>query len=331
MVNSTDLSSYHPPEELLFGKLRSTTEFIKMDEVGDGVSSSVMKAKDKKDNKIVAMKYLKPADSLLTTTREVFREVSNLKSLNHENIVKLHEVVQGTDINSCCLILEYCPVALDEYISFHKTEINLKQIKCIAKQMFSGLNHMHNSFITHRDLKPSNLMITAQGVLKIVDFGLSRKFTPTRRLTSPNVFTRWYQPPEILFRAPSYCNKADIWAAGCIIAELFLREPLFKGDSEISQINLMIDLLGTPTPNVWPDISRCNQTKNLQLKSQPFYRLTDKFKTASSQDAVEFMSKLLVYNPKQRYSADDGLNDAWMEQAPVPSKSIEVPLKLLSR
>ncbi len=91
-----------------------------------------------------------------------------------------------------------------------------------------GLSHMHNSHILHRDLKPSNLLIRSNGQLVIADFGLARNYGSAVPMTT-EVVTRWYRPPELLFGASFYSIGVDMWAAGCIFAEMFLREPLLPG------------------------------------------------------------------------------------------------------
>ena len=85
----------------------------------------------------------------------------------------------------------------------------------------------------HRDIKGGNLLLTKDGVLKIADFGLAREF---KKVNNPNftvkVVTRWYRAPEILFHIPNYTVAIDVFALGCIMAEMFLNRPLFPGSSE---------------------------------------------------------------------------------------------------
>lgn len=73
---------------------------------------------------------------------------------------------------------------------------------------------------------------------------------------TPNVCTRWYQAPEILLESPTYDEKIDIWSIGCVLGELLFKKPLLPGVSDIHQINLMIDLLGSPSPNTWPGFTK---------------------------------------------------------------------------
>ena len=110
----------------------------------------------------------------------------------------------------------------------------------------------------HRDIKPENLLLTAGGVLKISDFGLARLSsvegagqegpcilsTAQEATFSPVVATRWYRSPELLYGALSYGCFVDLWAAGCVFAELCNSSPLFPGPNDIGQLFCIFQLLG---------------------------------------------------------------------------------------
>ena len=97
-------------------------------------------------------------------------------------------------------------------------------------QLLCGLSYLHKNNIIHRDLKFSNLLITQGGILKLADFGLTRKLIcPLRKdIYTPKVVTLWYRAPEILINTGYYGKPADVWAVGCILAEfLDYGNPLF--------------------------------------------------------------------------------------------------------
>ena len=94
--------------------------------------------------------------------------------------------------------------------------------------MISGLHYLHSNFIIHRDLKPDNLMFADDGTLKFIDFGMAKKFGEEVAL-SKNLMALCYRPPEILFGGTYYGPSADIWSAGCMLAELLIKRPLFAG------------------------------------------------------------------------------------------------------
>lgn len=99
----------------------------------------------------------------------------------------------------------------------------------------------------HRDLKPENLLINDQGAVKLADFGLAREIRSRPPLTE-YVSTRWYRAPELLIGSISYNSPVDIFAMGCILAEMYLFRPLFPGNSEADQLMKICSTLGTPPP-----------------------------------------------------------------------------------
>jgi len=105
-------------------------------------------------------------------------------------------------------------------MSEHKATINNYQIKLFLYQLISGVNYCHSRRIIHRDLKPQNLLVDRSGNLKIADFGLARAFgIPIKTLTH-EIETLWYRAPEVLLGQKQYSLGVDIWAVGCIFAEL---------------------------------------------------------------------------------------------------------------
>jgi len=112
-----------------------------------------------------------------------------------------------------------------------------------------GLKYIHSIGVFHRDLKPENLLYS-DGKLKIADFGLSKDFGRGTMPHTNYVSTRWYRSPEVMFRSNKYDEQVDIFALGCIMAEMFTGEPLFPGSSEADQLIRMSKLLGNP-PSTW--------------------------------------------------------------------------------
>ncbi|CAG8789744.1 373_t:CDS:2, partial [Racocetra fulgida] len=97
-----------------------------------------------------------------------------------------------------------------------------------------------------KDMKPNNLLVGRDGQLKIADFGLARDFA------EPRVRNIWYRAPELFFTPAQYGYAVDIWSVGCIFAELMLRTPYLPGDTDLGQLELIFQALGTPTEEDWP-------------------------------------------------------------------------------
>lgn len=100
-------------------------------------------------------------------------------------------------------------------------------------------------------MKPNNLLIDENGILKIGDFGLARSFGSPTRLYTHQVVTRWYRAPELLFGSRMYGTGVDIWALGCILAELLLRVPFLPGETDLDQLDKIVQVLGTPNSSNW--------------------------------------------------------------------------------
>jgi glycogen synthase kinase 3 beta len=114
-------------------------------------------------------------------------------------------------------------------------------------QLFRSLAYIHSLGICHRDIKPQNLLLDpSTGILKLCDFGSAKILVPGE----PNVSyicSRYYRAPELIFGATDYSPSIDVWSSGCVMAELFLGQPLFPGESGVDQLVEIIKVLGTPT------------------------------------------------------------------------------------
>lgn len=132
-----------------------------------------------------------------------------------------------------------------------------KLLKDSMRQIISGINECHKRRIIHRDLKPQNILVDiTSNSIKIADFGLARNLGFPARAQTNNVSTRFYKPPEILLGSSTYDCRLDMWAIGCIMAEMYQYEPLFKGQSDKDQIHLIFQCFGNPTEETWPGVTR---------------------------------------------------------------------------
>ena len=112
-------------------------------------------------------------------------------------------------------------------------------------QLLRGLKYIHSAGILHRDLKPSNLLLNEDCDLQICDFGMARaqlipascaslQSIPTAQsaVLTDYITTRWYRAPEVMTSWTEYTTAIDVWATGCIFAEMLLGKPLFPGQDE---------------------------------------------------------------------------------------------------
>ena len=93
------------------------------------------------------------------------------------------------------------------------------------------------------------------GLLKLADFGLAKIYGSPPGCRTSQVFARWYRAPELLWGSTSYGPAVDVWAMGCVFAELMLRRPWFVAESDIKQLQTIFSVLGTPTAEQWKGMS----------------------------------------------------------------------------
>lgn len=186
--------------------------------------------------------------------------------------------------------------------------------------MLDGLACIHKEGFFHRDMKPENILVTNKNVVKIADFGLA-KMTRSAPPFTDYVSTRWYRAPELLLKAEVYTPKVDIFALGCIMAELYLLAPLFAGENEIDQLNKIITILGTP-PQEW--VFAHKQAKSLGIKFAQCEKvhLRSILGSASTQ-GIDIIDRMLTYDPLKRISASDALKHPYFTQSVRTSSNAE--------
>ncbi|KAJ1835864.1 Cyclin-dependent kinase catalytic subunit [Coemansia sp. RSA 2711] len=278
--------------------------YLKLDKVGEGTYGVVYKARDLQDGKIVAMKKIRLEVDDEGVPSTAIREISLLKELQHENIVKLFDIVYNDA--KLYLVFEFLDLDLKKYMdSVGPGGLSPAQVKSYMHQLVKGIAFCHSHRTLHRDLKPQNLLIDQSGMLKIADFGLGRAFGVPLRVYTHEVVTLWYRSPEILMGSRHYSIGMDMWSVGCIFAEMVQRKPLFPGDSEIDEIFKIFRILGTPTEEIWPDVTSLPDYKPSFPKWQG-KNLTDLLPGLDA-DGIDLLKRMLTYDPAHRISAKQAL------------------------
>ncbi|KAA6371832.1 MAG: putative Serine/threonine-protein kinase MAK, partial [Streblomastix strix] len=278
-------------------------KFMKL--LGDGSYGTVTKAQNTETGELVAVKKIKQK---FTSWDECvnLREVKALKKLSHLNIVQLIELVrQGQDLY---FIFELLEGNIYQKMKYPEKPFTEERIKNVIYQTLSGLNYMHTNGLFHRDIKPENLLVNGD-TLKIADLGLAREIRSLPPYTE-YISTRWYRAPEVLLRCRHYSSPIDIWAVGCITAEMFNKSPLFAGTSEIDQLFKIFSVMGAPNSSEWNEGVQQASNLGIRFPSCSPVSLAELIPSASI-DAIDLIQKLLIFNPTHRLTAAEALQHRW--------------------
>lgn len=209
-------------------------------------SSQIVRGMERVAIKKLALLREQKSDKTLLLT---LRELCFLRALQHPNIIQLMFAYAGSDGAVYC-VTEMLDSDLAKVLNLPGLNLSPLQIEWMAYQLVRGLAYMHGCGVMHRDLSPRNLLINEECDLKICDFGMARlEASPDEEFNeghmSMYVCTRWYRAPELLFSL-RYSFKVDVWSAGCIIIELYIKRPFLPGNSSDKQIALLIENFGLP-------------------------------------------------------------------------------------
>jgi len=321
------------------------------DVCGEGRFGMVLKAYDRETKSPVAVKAIKTKidEGVPMCVLRELAIVTKLKEIRCANILRVREIAFSSSETKCFLVTDFAEYDLGSVLKYKlESPFSLAQVKGLVLQLFRGLSTIHRHWIVHRDLKVDNILLTSKGVLQICDFGSARRIggrfedeeikqdnEKMRRLRclTPNMVSGHYRAPELLLGCAEYGVGVDTWAAGCIFGELLTRTRLFPGTSEITQLQLIHSILGTPTSKTWPEyellMKRWGKVSfgvNTKSRLREIYPANGYdplsvhariLKTTSLDDfGFDVLKTLLAYDPKRRASADDVLNHLWFECEP---------------
>ncbi|CAG8756608.1 14008_t:CDS:2 [Cetraspora pellucida] len=324
--------------------------------ISSGTYGRVYKAQAKQKNKgsneekplMYAIKKFKPDKEGDVTTytgisQSACREISLCRELSHVNIIALQEVLLENNSIHMLDIVVYSN-GLQQIIHHHSqhsqhdrsSSIPEFTIKSFLWQLLNGVAYLHANWVLHRDLKPANILVTADGVVKIGDLGLARIYQlPLQPLFNGDkvVVTIWYRAPELLLGSKHYTKAIDIWAVGCIFAELLTLRPIFKGEEakmdnkksvpfQKNQLTKIFEVLGKPTKEQWFEIEKQPEYPQLASFRAIPNRLREFYQnhcSSKSEQGYKLLSLMLEYDPITRITAEEALKHPYFEEDPIPS------------
>ena len=358
MANKVEEVEANSPEKKLrqhliqpynrFHDMNKLNTYVIILKLGQGTFGVVQKARDKRTNRLVALKQL-----LNHSAREGFpltamREITILKRLRHEHILRNIDMVyeepkvsnpQDLVHQRGCFytVSPYMRSDLVGLLENPDVQFTIPHIKNLMIQLLEGIKYIHEQMFLHRDVKAANILLDEEGTLKIADFGLARVYHGKKPITGNGpgggevpytslVVTRWYRLPELLLGERRYTTSVDMWGVGCIFGELFTHKPILVGKTDLHQAQLIFSLCGAPTLDSWPQAFGLPNAAELGKGVNYERTLESRFSNLMTQDAIDLFSALLALNPYRRINAIDALSHPYFTNDPKPCERSQLPL-----
>ncbi|XP_068616734.1 mitogen-activated protein kinase 4 [Brachionichthys hirsutus] len=299
--------------------------FVDHRPLGTGATGLVLSAVDQRTGQRVAIKKLAMRDAV--TVKHALREVKITRWLHHENVVRVHEVLapygrpltrDPTQLSALYIIQECMEMDLARLLEHGPLQTGHATL--LFYQLLRGLKFIHSANVLHRDLKPANIFInTDQLLLKIGDFGLARIVDPHyshKGYLSEGLVTKWYCSPRLLLFPNNYTKAIDMWAAGCILAEMLTGRMLFAGAHELEQMQLILD-----TVPVLREEDRRDLKQVMPSYVSPEWGLKKPFSELLPEveaQAVDFLERILTFNPMDRLTAEAALSHPFLQEYACP-------------
>lgn len=263
-----------------------------LEKLGSGGTSIVYKAKRLADERIVAIKIIRDELENIKELERRFRlEAEALNKMSHRNIRRILGVGQWND--SLYMVTEFIDgKTLKEIVS--EGPLNVKKAVDYALQIAAGIEHAHRKNIIHRDIKPQNIIVSNDGTVKIVDFGIARMTSQTTRTIAGKdvVGSVHYLSPEQARGGVEMDGRSDIYSFGVLLYEMFTGKVPFEGTEPVAIAMQHINQIPEQPQSVNPDISKgINDIIMKCLQKNPANRY---------QSAIELREDLLLYvaNPE---------------------------------
>merc|ERR1719394_1594742 len=294
------------------------TDFQPDRPIGYGAFGVVWSVTDPRDGKRVALKKLPNVFQSLVSSKRVFRELKMMIFFKHDNVLSCLDILQPPHVDffsEIYLITELMQSDLHKII-VSPQHLSSDHIKVFLYQILRGVKYLHSAKIMHRDIKPGNLLVNSNCVLKICDFGLARVEEPDRsKHMTQEVVTQYYRAPEILMGAKHYTTAVDMWSVGCIFGELLGRRILFQAQSPIQQLELITDLLGTPSVNDMKFVVEAAKRHVLARGPKtPSIAYLYTLSPSATHEAVHFLCQMLTLDPEKRVNVVEALNHPYLDE-----------------
>uniref|UniRef100_A0A0D9YLZ4 mitogen-activated protein kinase n=1 Tax=Oryza glumipatula TaxID=40148 RepID=A0A0D9YLZ4_9ORYZ len=285
--------------------------------VGKGSYGVVAAAVDTHTGERVAIKKINDVFEHVSDAIRILREIKVLRLLRHPDIIAIKHIMlppTRREFRDIYVVFELMESDLHQVIEANH-DLSPEHHRFFLYQLLCALKYIHSANVFHRDLKPKNILANSDCKLKICDFGLARvafNDSPSTIFWTDYVATRWYRAPELCGSFFSkYTPAIDIWSIGCIFAEILTGRPLFPGRNVVHQLDLITDLLGTPSSETLSRIRNENARGYLTgMQRKHPIPFSHKFHNADPL-ALRLLERLLAFDPKDRPTAEEALADPY--------------------
>jgi len=266
---------------------------------------------------VVALKVTNPG--AMTPPHDSRREIRLLAKARSDHVVPL---IESFEMSGGRLILVFPFINYDLEQLLQNSKLSESQKKACLRDIMNGLAHIHGIGIIHRDIKPSNILLkTLSGPAMVADFGIAWcNEDPRSEATDQKILdvgTTSYRPPELLFGNQKYNTSLDLWAAGCVAAQVVALGPhtLFdSGDvgSELALIKSIFETIGTPNLDTWPEVSTFHDWGKMSFRDYPGKQWLDILPN-TSHEARDFVKCLVQYQSTSRMTAVQALEHPYLK------------------
>ncbi|KAI1895266.1 hypothetical protein AGOR_G00104530 [Albula goreensis] len=294
-------------------------KYEKIGKIGEGSYGVVFKCRNRDTGQIVAIKKFVESEDDPIIKKIALREIRMLKQLKHSNLVNLIEVFRRK--RKLHLVFEYCDHTVLNELDRYPRGVPEHLVKSITWQTLQAVNFCHKQNCIHRDVKPENILITKHQVIKLCDFGFARILTGPCDYYTDYVATRWYRAPELLVGDTQYGPPVDVWAVGCVFAELLSGVPLWPGKSDVDQLYLIRKTLGDLIPRHQQVFSNNHFFSGVSIpEPQEMEPLEQRYPNLSYQ-ALGLMKGCLRMDPSERLTCEQLLEHPYFDSQREESES----------
>ncbi|CAH8497929.1 unnamed protein product [Schistosoma intercalatum] len=311
-------------DDLLFKK------YEKICKIGEGAYGVVFKCRDIKSGQLVAIKQFTASEDDPVIRKIAMREIRMLKRLKHPNLVNLIEVFRKK--KRLNLVFQFIDNSLLNEMEQRPRKLDKGKIRKITWQILLATDFCHQSNCIHRDIKPENILINKANEVKLCDFGFARFLSPGGEYTD-YVATRWYRSPELLVGDTQYGPPVDVWAIGCVFAEMLLGCPLWPGSSDLDQLYLITKNLGDLYPRHRQIFEQSKYFAGIQVPSSTSVETLEKrfertYPLTLSPRELDFLQACVRMDPSERWSCAELLKHPYFGMHSLSEKNNKLSCKI---